>query len=49
MATINYRFADGHVEAIEVTDEFAARYAVRAGGTAQGLAREMAGAARGVA
>lgn len=27
MATIHYQFADGHFEDIEVTDEFAARYA----------------------
>lgn len=27
MATINYRFADGHTEAIEVTEEFAKEYA----------------------
>lgn len=27
MATINYRFADGHYEEIEVSDEFAKEYA----------------------
>lgn len=27
MATINYKFADGHTEAIEVTEEFAKEYA----------------------
>jgi len=27
MATINYKMADGHVEKIEVDDEFAAKYA----------------------
>jgi prepilin-type processing-associated H-X9-DG protein len=28
MATINYTFADGHTEAIEVTEDFAENYAV---------------------